>query len=371
MNKPCASLLVAVLLLLWPTLGHAHDQSRAFAALTARPDGAFAVRLEMSEADLLQILTELPAQGALPPTEITDAAAQARLKDAFPTWFTLAGDGEPCPLRFDEAELAGVQGVLLHGTAQCPDAPARLDARWNLPDQIKFDLALITNVHSVEGVAHPGVLARATPALSLVLREPSRAETFGQFFKLGVEHILLGWDHLAFLLALLLACNTWRRLLTIVSGFTLAHSATMALGALGLVPFSPAVVEPIIAASIALTAVLGLVRLRRGTLRHPGHASPPTSPWVELAVCLGFGLVHGLGFASMLQDALGDDTSDLLLPLLSFNAGVEVGQLMCVAFAFPLLTLAGRRSFGPRAFAVVLLGLTALGLVVTLARVFG
>ena len=106
MNKPCASLLVAVLLLLWPALGHAHDQSRAFATLTAKPDGALALKLEMSEADLLQILTELPTQGALPPTEVTDAAAQARLKDAFPTWFTLAGDGEPCPLRFDEAELA-------------------------------------------------------------------------------------------------------------------------------------------------------------------------------------------------------------------------------------------------------------------------
>jgi hypothetical protein len=365
------ALLCALALCASSAAAWAHDQSRAFATFTAQEGGAVAVRLEMSEADLLQILTELPAQGALPPTEVTDAAAQARLKDAFPTWFEVKGDGEPCALGFEKAELAGVQGVLLHGEARCGDEPARFEARWRLGEQIKFDLALVTQVVASDGTVHPGVLARATPTMAVTLREPSHAETFGSFLVLGVEHILLGWDHLAFLLALVLGCSTWRRLLTIVSGFTVAHSATMALGALGLVPISGAVVEPIIAASIALAAGLDLVRLRRGSLRHPGHEGEAGSPWVELGVCLGFGLVHGLGFASMLQEALDAPNASVLVPLASFNLGVELGQVFCVALAFPLLTVVGRRPQGQRVFAALLLGLIALGVGVTLARVLG
>ena len=158
---------------------------------------------------------------------------------------------------------------------------------------------------------------------------------------LGIEHILTGYDHLLFLLGLLVVCTRPRVVLTIVSCFTLAHSVTLALAGLGWVRLPSRVVEPLIAASIAYVGIENVVRGWRGRGKHArdgGDGSGADDPPGRWAVTAGFGLVHGFGFASALQaTGLGQNGTSIVVPLLSFNLGVELGQLGVAAVALPLL----------------------------------
>jgi hydrogenase/urease accessory protein HupE len=156
------------------------------------------------------------------------------------------------------------------------------------------------------------------------------------FILLGIEHILTGFDHLCFLLALLLVAARLKDVFAVVTTFTLAHSITLAAAATGLVSLSPRIVEPLIAASIVYIGVENLI-LRR-------------TPRYRLALVFGFGLVHGLGFASALGERLPGVTGWAIVPpLLSFNLGVELGQLAVAGLLVPLIYLARRRpSFSVR-----------------------
>lgn len=149
-----------------------------------------------------------------------------------------------------------------------------------------------------------------------------------QFGRLGVEHILLGLDHVLFVVALILGATTFQSLLKVISMFTLAHSITLITTLLGGIDVPAVVVEPLIALSIAFVAVENLL----GATRH------------RMPVVFGFGLLHGLGFAGSLR--ITDEVSgDLLASLLSFNVGIEVGQAMLLAAVFPLLLLIRRNRF--------------------------
>lgn len=140
---------------------------------------------------------------------------------------------------------------------------------------------------------------------------------------LGVEHILTGYDHLAFVLALLFLAGFTRRLLITITAFTAAHSLTLALSALGLLTLRPAPVEATIALSIMLVA---------GEALHRGTTLSKRWPAV---VAFLFGLVHGLGFAGALKE-IGLPQNHLALALLTFNVGVELGQLLVVAISFAI-----------------------------------
>jgi len=147
--------------------------------------------------------------------------------------------------------------------------------------------------------------------------------SFSAFLKLGIEHILTGYDHLAFLLALLLVGSSFRSAAKLISSFTVAHSLTLALATFGLVQIPPGIVEPLIAASIVY---VGLENLLRGN--RPNR-------WLLTFV---FGLVHGLGFASVLRDlGIAQTGNGAFVPLLSFNMGVEVGQLAIAALVLPII----------------------------------
>lgn len=144
------------------------------------------------------------------------------------------------------------------------------------------------------------------------------ASSFARFFALGVRHILTGYDHLLFLAGVLVVIRRWRDVVQTVTAFTLAHSITLALATTGVILISGRIVEPLIAASIVYVGIENLVRGVQG------------SRWKLTFV---FGLVHGLGFATVLRD-LGVGTGSngaIALPLASFNGGVEAGQ-MAVAF---------------------------------------
>ncbi len=148
--------------------------------------------------------------------------------------------------------------------------------------------------------------------------------SFRSYLLLGIEHILGGFDHLLFLAALLVVCRSLRRFFIIITCFTLAHSLTLGLAALDLVSLSPAIVEPLIAASIVYVAAENL--LRRGQ-------EPAGRGWLTLT----FGLIHGFGFAGALKaTGLGRDMMSVAAPLFSFNLGVELGQLLVAAVGLPL-----------------------------------
>ena len=151
-----------------------------------------------------------------------------------------------------------------------------------------------------------------------------------RYGELGIEHILTGTDHLAFVLGLLLLVKGWRRLLGTITAFTVAHTITLALAVLGLVHVPPAPVEAMIAISIVLVAVEAL---------RPPEAPPSLAqrwPWL---VAFLFGLMHGLGFAGALAE-LGLPPDRVPAALLAFNGGVEVGQLAFVAVMIgPVLLL--------------------------------
>jgi hydrogenase/urease accessory protein HupE len=179
---------------------------------------------------------------------------------------------------------------------------------------------------------------------------PARASGFS-FVLLGVEHILTGFDHLCFLFALLLVAVRMREVLAVVTAFTIAHSLTLAAAATGLVSLSPRVVEPLIAASIVYIGVENLF------LRRP--------PRHRIAVVFGFGLVHGLGFASALAERLPGVTGFAVVPpLLGFNVGVELGQLAVASCLVPLIHFARTRPrWAPRLQPVFSLAIAVAGAV--------
>ncbi|GAB1488872.1 hypothetical protein MASR2M8_13200 [Opitutaceae bacterium] len=172
-------------------------------------------------------------------------------------------------------------------------------------------------------------------------------ETFQTFLKLGVEHIITGYDHLLFLAALLIVSRRWQDIVAVVTSFTVAHSITLALASLDIVSLPGSVVEPLIAASIVWVGIENI--WRRGE---------PKARWVAV---FAFGLLHGFGFAGVLRElGLGSDGQGLALPLFSFNLGVELGQIALVMLAMPFLHWARKSPQYDRRAQPVLSGLVAL-----------
>jgi len=180
--------------------------------------------------------------------------------------------------------------------------------------------------------------------------QTNSASTSRSFLVLGIEHIFTGYDHLAFLLAVLLTGGSLRTNARIITSFTIAHSLTLALATFGVVTLPPALVEPLIAGSIVFVGIENLVR--RQLARR----------WL---VTFGFGLIHGLGFASIVRElGIGKMGMQGAIPLLSFNLGVELAQISIAALILPLVwKLQQRPSF-------MLKQVPALSLLITLAGLY-
>lgn len=150
------------------------------------------------------------------------------------------------------------------------------------------------------------------------------------YFPLGIEHILIGIDHLLFLFALLLLPLGFKQLLIMITSFTLAHSITLAMAVFDAVSLPVAWVEAVIALSVVYVGFENLIELRQRA--NAGWVVP----WKRrVIVAFAFGLIHGFGFSFVLREiGLGDQVASALL---FFNLGVEAGQIISVAFVFPLL----------------------------------
>jgi hydrogenase/urease accessory protein HupE len=171
----------------------------------------------------------------------------------------------------------------------------------------------------------------AAPAVEMPTQQ-TMTEVAGMYFLLGVEHILFGFDHLLFVLCMLMLTAERKALLLAITAFTLAHSITLAGTTFGWLRLASAPVEACIALSIAFLAA-EIIKTRSGRIRS-------SQRWLWVAA-FGFGLLHGFGFAAALHD-IGLPESAVPLALLSFNLGVEAGQILFVAVVLAMMFL-GRR----------------------------
>ncbi len=182
----------------------------------------------------------------------------------------------------------------------------------------------------------------------------------GRFLRLGLVHIALGYDHLLFLVGLLLVTTRLRHLVLIVTSFTVAHSLTLMAAALGTLAVSSALVEPLIALSIAYVGAENLAIVRRGAELQRYR------PLLTFAL----GLVHGLGFAGVLAET-GLPERGRVLSLLAFNLGVEAGQLVVVLLLAPLLLWLARRPAWTKVQTLGSAAVLVLGLAWFVARLLG
>jgi hydrogenase/urease accessory protein HupE len=209
---------------------------------------------------------------------------------------------------------------------------------------------VLVRVHLLDSAVSTTLVRPSHPWIEVATRI-GRSEVATTFMVQGVEHILSGYDHLLFVLALILIARDWRALLLTVTAFTVAHSITLTLATLGFVNVPGPPVEAAIAFSILLLAC-EIIRI------HNGQSSlTARRPWM---VAFVFGLLHGLGFAGALAN-LALPAGDIPLALLFFNVGVEIGQLLFIAaviaavgvarsFQYP--ALAGRTAFLTTSYAI-------------------
>lgn len=245
-----------------------------------------------------------------------------------------ACSGVPSETRPPSAGRANIEIVVLYACA----APIR-----TLSIRDGIDVMLGVDHHTIADIQWPGgakqvIFEKGQRSASVAMASGASAENkpssnFGFYLGLGIEHIIGGIDHLLFLVALLALSTSLWQTVKIVTAFTVAHSITLSLAALGLVDVPSSIVEPLIAASIVWVAVENLLA--------PGGAG---RRWLIAAV---FGLIHGLGFASALAE-LGLPRDALVRALIGFNIGVELGQLVFVVVVMPPLVWASRPGRLPR-----------------------
>lgn len=258
----------------------------------------------------------------------------------------LSVDEAPCTLGPWHTEAVAGDGVAWTASVACPPGARTYSARFTA------DLSP-GHRHVVQAGGATAMLHAGADTTTLDVREGVLG-VLTRFARLGIEHIVTGYDHLLFLVALLLGARRLKDMLAVVSGFTVAHSITLAASALGWATIPGAVIEPLIALSIALAA---LENLTDASLRR------------RLALTFGLGLVHGFGLAGMLTE-LGLPPGARAEALLAFNGGVEIGQLAVVLAVMPVLTWLHRtEGWRARWVPAASVGLAAVGVIWFAARV--
>lgn len=358
-------LLIALWMLQAPAW--AHKPSDSYLTLRATTGSSeIAVRWDIALRDLDYVL-QLDRDGN---GEINWGEVRQRSDDITrlaTSRLDLSSAGQPCtwstarPLMLDQ-HSDGTYAVLSLA-AQCARLSGALDARYSLlfdvdPSHRGLVQWIAPGTEKVQAL----VFGTESAGQSLALQPPGAWQTLRQYLVDGVWHIWIGYDHILFLLALLLPAVLVRRdgqwhgaphlagavkeVLKVVTAFTLAHSITLSLAALEVVSLPSRFVESAIAASVVVAALSNL----RGTLE--------SRRWV---MAFAFGLLHGFGFASVLAD-LGLPQGALVLALVGFNVGVELGQLAIVAVFLPVaysLRATGFYRVGVLKFGSVLVALLA------------
>jgi len=363
---------VAMLLALLAGAAQAHKPSDSYLTIT-QTDAGFEGRWDIALRDL-DFALGLDANGDGNITWGEVRAQHAAIAAYAGARLRLSADEQPCTLsagaQMLEDHTDGTYTVLPL-TIACNAAAAHLSVGYTLFADIDPQHRGLLNLRA-RGIVRTAVLDPQAPPQRFDLAQANRWTQFVDYAREGVWHIWIGFDHILFLLSLLLpAVMTWRTarwqpvddfraalwdVFRIVTSFTVAHSITLSLAALHVVSLPSRLVESAIAASVVVAALNNLMPVVQGRR------------WM---VAFGFGLIHGFGFASVLAE-LGLPSDALLLALVGFNLGVEVGQLAIVALFLPLAYSLRRSPLYRRAVmaggSVLIAGIAAIWLV---ERAFG
>ncbi len=315
----------------------AHQSSIKYFELTV-DDNAIEVRVRTARADLATPLRSTDEREPAAAEILAQGNAVGRFVAG---WLAVVVNAAPCvPQATTVAIDADPRFVAVQWRLQCAIAVTSL--------ALSFDEFFVLDQQHLAMVR---LVAPGTDAVNLVVRADAprieltigaeRPTRYGTWVRLGLDHIYSGTDHICFLFVLLLVVvirgtkgeagwqwqaetplRALRHTAAVVTAFTVAHSITLIAASLQLIALPGRLVEVVIAGSIVYTAIENIVH--------------PAVRW-RFALTFGFGLIHGLGFASALAELL--PPSDVVVPLLSFNIGVELGQLSLVIVALPLLWL--------------------------------
>ena len=319
--KSCATCMAALLLCV---NAHAHEIGKSQVSIVLR-DSAFQADVTV---DPDALLSKLEAFGGRPVSRETSRADRDEriraLAGVFLERSVVRVDGRPIHPAFAYLPVSAFSDLaqtpsLVRLTGTLPPGARELD--------FAYGLALGTyalNTRFGDGPVQTQWIVGGDVSQPISLAAPpaplTRTEVAWQYLVLGFTHIVpRGPDHILFVLGIFLLTSRWRSIVAQVSTFTLAHSITLALTMFGVVSLPAKVVEPMIALSIAYVAIENLI-------------VSELKPW-RLALVFSFGLLHGMGFAGVLRD-LGLPRSQFLDALVSFNVGVEGGQLLVIALAF-------------------------------------
>ena len=377
----------------------AHTRSLSYSSWQIGPDGAqVSVRIPRLE---LSRLPHLDATGA-------DDRGLGRYLAGH---LSLRSESD-CRVEAPPSQRRAAEGwVAFRWTLACDGPPVEIESailRTAAPSHLHF-----ARIARSEAAAVERVLSAHEPSWTFDGPDGdggsgAGGSSLGSYLVLGVEHILTGWDHLAFVIALLLLASRLGEVARLVTGFTVAHSVTLALAVLGWVHPNAAAVEALIGYSVALVAIenswtmagrarwlptgttlalAGVVVLALGGV---GSLSVATSVGLlvftaahfalldrterpgnwRAALAFGFGLVHGFGFAGILAE-MTLPTERLVPALFGFNVGVELGQLGVVALAWPLMRYLARLRLERITAEVLSAGICGIGLFWFLTRAFG
>ena len=348
MKHPVIFILIGILLAIFSEITLAHKASDSYLRFEIN-DGIIQGRWDIALRDLdYAIGLDGDADGRITWGELR-ARHQAITNYAF-THLQIRGDGAKCwsdlPDHLVDHHTDGAYAVLRF-LVTCPETVSIFEIQYSLMfdlDPLHRGLLQVAYDEQVQ----TGIFSPEHPTIHLNLNKNSPWQEFIQFGREGIWHIWIGYDHILFLISLLLPAVLWwkagrwhpqqsfRRafweVFKIVTAFTLAHSITLSLAVLGFVSFPTRWVESAIAASVLIVALHNLYPIIQNRL------------WVITFI---FGLVHGLGFASVLID-FGLPTKSLALALAGFNLGVEIGQVVIVGIFISLAFLVRRSWFYQR-----------------------
>jgi len=370
---PLKVTLVAALSTLWlASMAPAHEVRPSVADVVVSPQQLVAEIQLTAEAlvagiDLSQITdtNDAPEAGlydslrALPPDDL--AARFSAVWPAISAGLVAQVDGQNLDWAFDSLEVRDEpnpelpRDSLLRARVDLPEGTSPVAIGWSASYG-----ALVVR-QGGQGGGYSAYLSGGDLSAPLPRGEAAQQGVWAalaNYILVGFEHIVpKGLDHILFVLGLFFFSLAWRPLLVQVTAFTVAHTVTLALAVLGYVNLSPAIVEPLIAASIVIVALENVFGGQIG--------------WRRTAIVFGFGLLHGLGFASVLGE-FGLDPARFIAGLIGFNIGVEFGQLAVIAVAFLLVGLPfGKKPWYRGAIAIpASLAIAAVGAWWAFERVF-
>ena len=307
----------------------AHDPGLSSLTLRARPNGLEAT-LTLAVRDAAQLAT-VDDDGPGVVTQVEFARSRLQLEAAVARQLLITADGRVLKVQSIRSDFDKKNNAEVHldfGPITFSSLEIQSNLIASLPRghrqyfQVQDSGGATVSEGLLSAAAHRATAKFAPANAGVTAREV--VSSFTNFLSLGVKHILTGYDHLLFLFGLLVVVRGFLSALGVITSFTIAHSITLAAATFNLAHIPSRIVEPLIAASIVYVGIENLLR--------------SDVPKARQLVTFGFGLIHGFGFASVLREmGIGAGTAGIALPLLSFNVGVELGQILVAAMALPII----------------------------------